>query len=291
MIYITYKQDSGGRSGHKLGEIFTCFILSCMLDVKILYNPTWEKQLIISKESFKKHSDNFNGNFDRIEKISNVRKWKSILWEDFVNLKKKISNINDENVLIELSNVYKIYPHIIYNWYLNKNLEEDIYHYKVLPKLRELYFYDHKENQINCITIHIRCGDLHNWMTKAGFTLDYYKKIVQVLNSNFNNKIKIFFENKNHQEFVELKKLKNVEVYIGGVNDFDKHFNDMINSKVLIVSSSNMCVFATYLCKGLVLVDNKCHTRDELYGTYDKGIIEFFDNISEKIDLIKSVLE
>ena len=141
------------------------------------------------------------------------------------------------------------------------------------------------------MTSQIRCGDLHNWMTKAGFTLDYYKKIVQVLNSNFNNKIKIFFENKNHQEFVELKKLKNVEVYIGGVNDFDKHFNDMINSKVLIVSSSNMCVFASYLCKGLVLVDNKCNTRNELYGTYDKGIIEFFDNISEKIDLIKNVLE
>ena len=106
MIYITYIQNSGGRSGHKLCEIFTCFLFSCMFDVKVLYNSSWSKQMIISNNSLKIYSNKFNGKFDRIERISTVRKWSSLSWNEFLDFKEKIDEINktkDQNVLIVLS--------------------------------------------------------------------------------------------------------------------------------------------------------------------------------------------
>ena len=295
MIYITYIQNSGGRSGHKLCEIFTCFLFSCMFNVKVLYNSSWNKQMIISNNSLKIHSDTFNGKFDKIERINTIRKWECLSWNDFLDLKKKIDQINNtdnENVLFELSNVFKIHPHIIYDWYVKKYINEDTYHARVLPKLRELYFYDHKEKTIDCISIHIRCGDLYKELLKVGFTLNYYTKLIQTLNSKFDIKINIYYENENHEEFYQLEKLKNVELFVGGVTDIETHFNNMVNSKVLILSASSMSMFASYLCKGLVLIDNKCiKVRPNVYNNYNCDLIEKFDDISVKIDMIKVALE
>ena len=169
-------------------------------------------------------------------------------------------------------------------------IKEDIYHNKLLPKLRKLYYYDHNETILDCISIHIRCGDLYNNMLEYGFTFEYYKKIIDILNLHFNKQINIYCENKNYQHVYKLKEVKNVEVYIGGINEFSNHFNCLVNSKVLILSPSSLSLFAGYLSNGLVLIDNKSiNFRNNLFHSSD-GVIENFDNISEKIELIKTYL-
>ena len=108
----------------------------------------------------------------------------------------------------------------------------------------------------------------------------------------FEEKIYIYCENENHEEFYQLEKLKNVKLYVGGVTDIETHFNNMVNSKVLILSASSMSMFASYLCKGLVLIDNKSiKVRHNVYNNYNCDLIEKFDDISEKIDIIKVALE
>ena len=46
----------------------------------------------------------------------------------------------------------------------------------------------------------------------------------------------------------KLKEVKNVEVYIGGINEFSNHFNCLVNSKVLILSPSSLSLFAGLKC-------------------------------------------
>lgn len=288
MLFITYLQTSGGRSGHKLGEIFTTFIFSKLLDINVLYNTDWNKQLILSEKSLKKYSYNFKGKFDGIVKIDYIKKWDCLTWEDFNTIKQKISNLDrTKNILVELSNVCKIYPHIVYDWRLKKYIQEDLYNLKILPTLRNIYFDDHKDDIKDCISIHIRCGDMYQRLLKAGFTFEYYKNLIDTLNSHCQTKINVYCENKNYQDVYKLKDCKNTEVYIGGPNKFTDHFNCMVNSKVLILSPSSMAAFAGYLCKGLVLIDNKsAKFRNNVFHS-SENIFLRFDSIIEKLDLIK----
>jgi len=290
MIFISYKQNSGGRSGHKLCDIFTCFIFQCLLNINVLYHESWKDQLILSEKSLKKHTYSFTGKFDHIENINGWHKWECLSWEDFNSIKQKIIQLNkDKNILIRLSNVVKIHPHIIYYWYVKKYINEDIYNNKILPTLRKIYYDDHNNIITDCISIHVRCGDLYHRLKKdIGFTFDYYNNIINTLNLYFNIKINIFCENSNSHDIKKLKGIKNVHLHIGNKNDFITHFNCMVNSKVLIVSPSSMSLFASYICKGLVLIDNKSiNWRPNVFHSYN--LIEKFNNIEEKIDLIKNV--
>ena len=293
MLFITYNQNSNGRSGHALCDIFTVFCFSKLLNMKVIYNSTWERQKILSKTMMIKYSSNYNDyKYDYILNISNIRKWECISYEYYNNLKNKLTELSKKykNVLLSLSNVCKIHPHIIYDWYLKKHIKIDIYNREIRPLLHKIYFGDHDKNETNTISIHIRCGDLNNKLKKAGFTFSYYKKIIDTINKHFNIKINVYCENVNYQHLTALNKLDNTTVHVGGINKFSKHFNKLVNSKILILSPSSMSLFAGYLCNGLVLLDKKTYEIRKKVFNYSENVFEVFNNISDKIELIRNIL-
>lgn len=295
MIFLTYKQNSSGRSGHVLCDIFTAFVFEALIDIKILYNDSWKNQLILTPSILKKHTYSFNGSIDFVFEINNICKWDCLTFDDVKQIKEQINQLvkenKDKNVLVELSNVAKIHPHIVHHWYQQKKIPEDIYNNRILPKLREIYFEDHDENITDSISIHVRAGDLyHSIKNDIGFTFDYYNNIVDTLNKHFDTPINIFCEDSNSHDIKRLKNKKNVFIHIGGVSDFSSHFNKMINSRVLILSPSSMSLFAGYICKGLVLIDNKSiEWRLNVFG--NNNLIQKFDNLNEKIEIIKINLQ
>ena len=293
MLFITYNQNSGGRSGHKLCDIFTTHILAILLNMHVIYNSSWKNQLIISEKSLKKYSFNNNYNIDYTLEINNVRNWKSVSFEEYKKLKNQLQELSMkyENILLKISNVYKIHAHTVYDWYVNKLIDKDIYNLKIVPFLRNMYFEDNNDDVIDSISIHIRRGDLADRLINYGFNFSYYKNMIDTINNNFDVKINIYCENSRYSDILELKKCKNTMLYLGGTKIFANHFNNMVRSKILIISPSSLCLFAAILNKGTVLVDNKViKWRNNIFDKIDL-VFDSFDNFSEKIELIKKQLK
>ena len=40
-VYVTVIQNSGGRTGHKLKDIFSAFALASLYDWEVVWHPTW----------------------------------------------------------------------------------------------------------------------------------------------------------------------------------------------------------------------------------------------------------
>lgn len=289
MLFITYKQTSGGRSGHKLCDIFTTHILANLLDMHVIYNSSWKNQFIISKKSLKKYSYNKEYNIDFTLNINNICNWSSLSFEEYEKLKNKLNKLSKKykNILLKISNVYKIHAPVIYDWYVKKLIDKDIYNLKIVPTLRKLYFEDNKDNINDSISIHIRRGDLAEKLITSGFNFSYYKNMIDTLNNHFDIDINIYCENENYSDISKLKNCKNTNLFLGGTKLFGKHFNKMVNSRVLIISPSSLCLFAGLINRGLVLIDKKVIKWRKTVFNKSNLVFESFNNISEKIEIIE----
>ena len=52
--------------------------------------------------------------------------------------------------------------------------------------------------------------------------------------------------------------MKNVTVYTGNISDLNIHFNELCRSKYLMVAPSSFSLWAAFISKGKVFIDNKC---------------------------------
>lgn len=312
MIHITYYPSTNNllSSGHIFWEIFTTFIFSYFLDGTPIHNDSWNNSSIISSNSLKYHCANKLENYDNILTINNYTEWGSLnkkqfddIIENILNLKKKYNNI-----LIIFKNVCKIHPDIIYYWYKENLIPNDVYSLYLKPKLQELYFYDNESKTIDQVAIHIRRGDLAKWCYDIGFTLDYYKNIINILNEHLNIKINIYCEdgftnrgggwdktvlNFDYNDIDILKTYKNVNIVKGNPtgSDFNKHLNELIRSKILIMSPSSFSLWAGFITRGKVLIDEKCIIHRVNLFKHSKIIPNFivYENFIDVIKNIKTI--
>jgi hypothetical protein len=291
MLYFTYKRTSNGRSGHIFGEILTVFIFHCFYfkESKILYNSSWDNQTIFKKENLLNYcieeTKTIKVNLDKIIRINKFKNsWSGIKFKEFTALQNIINNTdyNNKNVLIQLENVIKIHPYQLLEWFNNTLINEDIYTNILIPVLRNIYFnnellYDlntnthihthththihtHtyiKQNTLNQISIHVRRGDLASRIINAGLDYNYYKNKINTILKNLPNiPIVIYCENENYDDLIPLKTINNVTLKLGGPDDLESDFNQLVRSKYLFISPCSMCVIAGYLNSNIVLYDN-----------------------------------
>lgn len=282
-IHITYYHTSHTgnykasilSSGSMFQEILTSFIIAMLCNIEVIYHNSWERCKFINYKSFKKHTVTSLEKYDHIENI-NYRKWESITFKDMVDIKHIITN-SKPNTLIVLNNISLINPSFLYKWYTLGYLDKDIYSELFIPTLRNMYFYDNTNNVSDGICIHIRTGDLNKRFWDKGLDLNYYTNIINTINNHCNYKIYIVYEGigpnttleltqiwgpDKHTKFNylwprELKKLKNVILKEGNLDNINEQINDLCNAKYSILSPSTFSYYSGMISKGLKFVDHK----------------------------------
>lgn len=291
MISITYKQSSGGRSGHKFSEIFSVFIFKYLLDIdcKIIHNTSWSKQYLLPYNNLKCFSSKMSNDHDYIYIIDEYKKWEGISYKIFTNIKEKIINLNKKykNILIILTNVCKIIPHNLIFWYNNNLINENIYYSKIIPLLKNIYFMNKKDIILNKISIHIRCGDLRKKLHDIGFTYKYYENIVNSLSENTKYPIHIYCENINYEFLNNLKKIERVKLFPGGTNKLENHIYNLICSKILILSPSSLSLYAGYINNKNVFVDYRAEQFRKNLFHKSEIIFNVFKDVKDILNSLK----
>ena len=277
-LHITYMPSTTDplSSGHIFFEIFTTFIFSQLIpNIKPIWNETWELSKIISKKSYEKHTVRRLENYDKIIIIHKYRKWESISFEDFLDIKQLILDAQKEhsNILVRLKNVCKIHLDVLHSWYTKGLIKENIYTEKSKPLLEKMYYSDHNAESINAIGIHIRRGDLLDRLYTAGFTIEYYKKVITNINKVLDLPIYIYCESDEKEETTRgivgysseydedynlLKCFKNVQIKLGNFNNFSQQFNELTRCKYIVLSPSGFALWAAFVSQGKILYDKKC---------------------------------
>lgn len=281
MLHITYNVDSATdllSSGHILWNVFSTFVISFFIECKVIPHESWKRSSIITYDAFLNHTDKKLNKYDKHVYIDKYKKWESINFSDLNDIIKTIKNIKKKynNICVIFSNVCNIHPDIVYKWYKLKKIPNDIYSLKLIPYIKNLYYYDHKRDKIDAFAIHMRRGDLCKWTYDEGFTIDYYKNIINHINKKMNIPINIYTESTgkgtttqldirkderktiNYDDIDELSIIKNVNIYKGDLNDFTLHFNELCRSKYLLCSPSSFCLWASFLSNNKIYIDDKC---------------------------------
>ena len=280
MKSLSYKFN-GGRSGHVFLFIFTIFIIAEYLQIKIFWDKSWNNQKIISEKSLKNYIDVIeHTSIDVIE--NKYDEFKSITFENFKVLCEKIKKSEKDFIYLKK---YCIHPHNLINWQNEKYINNNFF-YKIRNKLRELYYFDNKNELIDCITIHIRYGDLKKNFIKKGFDFNYYKNIIEIIRKQTDKQINIIKEPDGEKIFDKLKEIKNLSIYSTNIKD---DFNLLCNSKILIISPSSFAYFAGLINKHMVLYDeNIVNCRPNMFSNnlnniFIKYKLHNFENILKKI--------
>ena len=293
-IYITNIPSASDNlsSGHIFWEIFTCYILSILIENIIpVYNNTWDKSQIVTPCMKKNNINDFNKL--KTITISKYHCFNSLNCKQFSELKNTIltAEKKHKNILVKLTNVCKIHPDILCEWYNNKLISENIYEQKCKPMLENLYFSDNNYEELNIFSIHMRRGDLYNYTYNEGYDLEYYKNIINLLKEKLDIPIHIYTEKSGNNTTTKLKKCRNnghakrnnvghddIEIFRnmegivlkrGDLSDFSEHFNEMCRSKYLMLGLSSLSLLAGFINKGKVIVDEK----------YIKSRVNLFKNI------------
>lgn len=278
MKHITYNHTSHAdniSNGSVFQEILSCYIISIICDLKVVYHNSWEYCGFISYDSFQKNTVRPLDKYDNIININNYLKWESLSFKDLIDIKTAITKCSN-NTLIVLSNVCLINPSYLYKWYKEGLLEKDYYSELFLPKIRELYFFNHSNEEIEQFYIHIRNGDLGKLLYDNGLTLEYYTNIIKLINSISDIKINIMYEGGdakkttlitpsfknervgyNHLWVRELGKLPNVILNEGDLDNLDKQINELCRAKYLLLSPSTLSYYSGIISSGMKFVDKK----------------------------------
>ena len=278
MIHITYFPSTNGAlsSGHIFFEIFTAFIFSQLIpEIKPVWNNKWNLSKFITKKSFQKYTEPPLSKYDKILVINQYRKWESISFQDFLDIKQLILTTKKQysNILVQLQNVCSIHPDVLHSWYTNKLIKENIYIEKTKPLLEKMYYFDNNSEPINAVGVHIRRGDLLDRLYKVGFTMDYYKSLITNINKVLDLPIYIYCEsdekevttrkqvgysNQFNEDYNLLKNLKNVHIKLGNIHNFSEQFNELVRCKYLFLSPSGFSLWAAFISTGKIFYDKKC---------------------------------
>ena len=314
MVHLTYIQNSGGRSGHALGDVTTAFILEKLLkefNLALVFHASWLNQKVITPESLKAHCVEPLTVYDHIVEINHKTfplpfvegaggdqsHWLGWSWDDFIRLKDLLTGLDpfNKNILIKASYGCKIHLNSVKGWYLNGLLTEDIYK-KTTTLLKNLYYRDHPQGTIKGIAIHIRTGDLmYRYHQDLGY--EYYANIIHCLNRSVNYPINVYFENLNAEDYLKLGDLPNTTVYPAGKpsqkqragdKNLERDINMLIRHEVLFVSPCSLAIFCGQLSNGLVLCDASLITSHRRKLFKEAGnVFEVFNSIEDKLETIK----
>lgn len=270
MLHFTYIQNGSGRMGHKLMDILAVFNFAFYMNGEVIYDKSWQKNytVFIPEKSIRKYTGKELENYDYIYEVkdfANVKDpkyntyWKGISFEDFSRIVNNIRELQKthENMLVRLYSICRVKFDNIYNWYREGKINEDIYHTKLIPMLRNIYFDGRDDRTRNAIAIHVRRGDFSQQSIKAGFTYEYFVNMIRTLNETLKLPIEVYCESINCIDILPLEDEKNTTLCLGDEEDIEDHFHKLCTAKILIIGPTSFGFCAGFINRGLVLIDEQ----------------------------------
>ena len=253
MIYITLNETTNGRSVHTLKNVMSAFIFSYFVEgSQVVYHESWNKQSILNYIDVPILTAK---SYDLVIKKQKLYAWGGISQEDFFSVVNEIKShdSNGKKVLFVFSGAHRFHPFQLHNLYTKGIIKQDFFTLTFLPTLNK-FFFGSNTHQVytNCISIHIRRGDLSQQVIKGGQDVQYFKRIVDILNKHINIPINIYSENLNSSDLLILKKEKNVSLFLGDTSSLHRDFYNMVTSKYLFISSGGFSTWSSYISIGKV---------------------------------------
>lgn len=271
--YITYDQ-LGGRSGHVLKNIFTCYVVASLVDnLVVLPQKHWnhtrwfrsgefrDGQLIINFDTTESQAKLNNKKFSKIITIEpSADQWDGMNFKQFSKLKQTIENAPVDSLII-LKPVTRLHIHQPTEWYNKKLIKSDPLVDKIIPVLRNLYFKNNNDAPINCLSIHVRRGDVNNPQSDSyvhkdmRWPVEYFKQAIITFRKKFPDiPINIFSEKAFSDDLHVLKKFDNLNLILGDGSSLQKDMNHMINSRFFMPCNSGFSTWISYISRGKIIM-------------------------------------
>ena len=259
MKFITLRNTNDGRSGHCLKDFFTCYMFSFLIkDLTVLPRQQWN-----SKQQILKFPINKNLKDYKFSQSINIEEtdFNGMSFESFCRIRDKILALPN-NTLITLINNTRIHPHQLTGWFKSNLIKEDVFITKFIPTLRNLYFKNNKLKQLNCLSIHVRRGDVANpsnpyFTSHANMrwpTEHFEKYIISFQKKMPNLPINIFTEKKCSDDLEILKQYDNVEIHRGDIKSLKNDIQKMVNSKYFMPCNSSLSTWISYISKNSIII-------------------------------------
>jgi len=265
--YITYNSFNC-RSGHALKDIFTCYILASVVDgLEVLPQENWNAnpscgwgydQRIINFDTSESQSMLDEGDLIKINiKEPEPPQWNGMSFEYFSNLKRQIEEAPQGSIVV-LSRTTRVLFHQLTDWYNKKLIERDLFA-DVLLVLRNLYFKDHEPKTIDCLSIHIRRGDVadpdHRLNQYMYWAVDHFEQaIVSFRKLHPHVPIYIFSENKLSDDLKVLERHDNLRLVLGDINSLKEDIDHMISSRFFMPCNSGLSTWVSYISRGEIII-------------------------------------
>lgn len=264
MKYITYNQNTGGRSGHKLNDIFSAYIFSFLIrDLEVHPHPSWQDQAFFEFNLNQTIEYSQTINIESEQKIN-----KGMGFNLVQKIKNQIKNAPDESLII-LQGTTRILPMQLTSWFNDGLINENLFFTKFLPMIRNMYYKHNQRQIIDCLSIHVRRGDVadpHNKAYRRFWSADYIDSKIKLFRSQYPDlEINVFSEKENSEDLSILTKYKNLNLNLGDINTLKNDMNFMVNSKFFMLSNSNLPIWLSLISENTIVIPK------------DKKI-KFFDN-------------
>ena len=264
MKFITLKSSGFGRSGHSLKDFFTCYVFSFLIkNLTVIPTHEWNSHQHILKFPINKNLKDYK--FSQSINIEE-KNYNGMSFESFCHIRNKILALPD-NSLIRLIHHTRIHPHQLTGWFKSNLIKEDVFITKFIPTLRNLYFKNNKSEELNCLSIHARRGDVADPSDPYFFShadmrwpVEYFEENITLFQkTNPNLPINIFTEKEYSDDLEILKQYDNVEIHRGDAESLKHDIENMVNSKYFIPCNSSLSTWISYISKGsIIMPKNKC---------------------------------
>ena len=255
---IIYRQNSGGRSGHQLKDLFTSVILGELLNLKTVYGNSWQEQSLLPHISLDPVIASH-----LVEIQNHEKSWDGISFVRLQEIALMVREKRKADTLFVLSGVCRIHLHQLHSWELAKQIPAGSLE-RCLQVLRKLFWNEETlpPFQEGLVAIHARRGDVadpnhHEYERMGPGTWDaaFYQEQIDDIHTRFNPTRITLYSEREHSE--DLAALSGVTLELGGTEELQRHFQEMVSAEYFMPSCSSLSTWAAYLSSGTVLIPPK----------------------------------
>ena len=271
-LFVSYRQSSGGRSGHCLKVLFTSVIVAQLSGGQATFNQDWTRQRIIPVVGVREQLASEPLGIAPIEYRINRAGWGGMRFEDVARLLDWIESkrVPSATTVIQLTGLCRIHLFQVHNWE-NEGLIPSGTYQALIDQLCQMLWRGPRPVQNagspTRIAIHARRGDVANPQSRLFKSMgpgkvwnaEFYQQCVDHFRGlNPESEMTIYSEAINA---ADLRTIKGCELNLGHRKDVRRHFRALVNADILVPANSSFSTWAAYLSAGEVHVFQREHIK------------------------------